>query len=111
MHHASAAAPASWRRRAGGGDSMQARGVTQARIGKGGVEDMIGRRFDGPDPTISPSPRHPEKDTAMSAEPPAAPPHPNAPDLSHIAPRDKAEILAEALPYIRRFHGKTIVIK
>jgi acetylglutamate kinase len=32
-------------------------------------------------------------------------------DLSHIAPREKAEILAEALPYIRRFHGKTIVIK
>jgi len=38
----------------------------------------------------------------------------NAPaehDLSHIAPRDKAEILAQALPYIRRFHGKTLVIK
>ena len=24
---------------------------------------------------------------------------------------EKAKILAEALPYIRRFHGKTIVIK
>ena len=33
------------------------------------------------------------------------------PDLSHIGPRDKAEILAQALPYIRQFHGKTIVIK
>ena len=32
-------------------------------------------------------------------------------DLSHITPRDQAEILAQALPYIRRFHGKTIVIK
>jgi acetylglutamate kinase len=32
-------------------------------------------------------------------------------DLSHIAPREKAEILAQALPYIRKFHGKTIVIK
>ena len=32
-------------------------------------------------------------------------------DVSHIAPRDKAEILAQALPYIRRFHGKTMVIK
>ncbi len=32
-------------------------------------------------------------------------------DLSHIAARDKAEILAQALPYIRKFHGKTIVIK
>ncbi|MDO9238339.1 MAG: acetylglutamate kinase [Aquabacterium sp.] len=31
--------------------------------------------------------------------------------LANIAPRDKAEILAQALPYIRRFHGKTIVIK
>ena len=29
----------------------------------------------------------------------------------HIDPRDKAEILAQALPYIRRFHGKTLVIK
>jgi acetylglutamate kinase len=28
-----------------------------------------------------------------------------------IAPHDKAEILAQALPYIRRFHGKTLVIK
>ena len=33
------------------------------------------------------------------------------PDLAHVSPRDKAEILAEALPYIRKFHGKTIVIK
>ena len=32
-------------------------------------------------------------------------------DLSTIAPRDKAEILAQALPYIRQFHGKTMVIK
>src|SRR3569832_79733 len=32
-------------------------------------------------------------------------------DLQHIQPREKAEILAQALPYIRRFHGKTIVIK
>lgn len=31
--------------------------------------------------------------------------------LLDIAPRDKAEILAQALPYIRKFHGKTIVIK
>ena len=28
-----------------------------------------------------------------------------------IPPRDKAEILAQALPYIRKFHGKTMVIK
>ena len=32
-------------------------------------------------------------------------------DVSHIAARDKAEILAQALPYIRKFHGKTMVIK
>jgi acetylglutamate kinase len=32
-------------------------------------------------------------------------------DMTNIAPRDKAEILAQALPYIRRFHGKTMVIK
>jgi acetylglutamate kinase len=32
-------------------------------------------------------------------------------DLSHVTPRDQAEILAQALPYIRRFHGKTLVIK
>jgi acetylglutamate kinase len=32
-------------------------------------------------------------------------------DASRIAPRDKAEILAQALPYIRKFHGKTLVIK
>ena len=31
--------------------------------------------------------------------------------LLSIAPRDKAEILAQALPHIRKFHGKTLVIK
>lgn len=31
--------------------------------------------------------------------------------LPLAAAKDKAKILAEALPYIRRFHGKTIVIK
>lgn len=28
-----------------------------------------------------------------------------------FSPKDKASILAEALPYIQRFHGKTIVVK
>ncbi|CUA95884.1 acetylglutamate kinase [Thiomonas bhubaneswarensis] len=42
----------------------------------------------------------------MSADTPLAPP-----DLSHIAPREQAEILSQALPYIRKFHGKTLVIK
>ena len=32
-------------------------------------------------------------------------------DFNPITPRDKAEILAQALPYIRKFHGKTMVIK
>ncbi|MGQ9724305.1 MAG: acetylglutamate kinase [Tepidimonas sp.] len=32
-------------------------------------------------------------------------------DLSHVAPPDRAEILSQALPYIRRYHGKTMVIK
>ena len=32
-------------------------------------------------------------------------------DLSEVAPHIKAQILAEALPYIRKFHGKTIVVK
>src|ERR1700758_5831516 len=41
-------------------------------------------------------------DTIPSADPDS---------LANIAPRDKAEILAQALPYIRKFHGKTIIIK
>ena len=32
-------------------------------------------------------------------------------DISYIPPRDKAEILSQALPYIRKFHGKSMVIK
>ena len=44
----------------------------------------------------------------MALEPPAAAVHAG---LASIAPRDKAEILAEALPYIRKYHGKTLVIK
>lgn len=32
-------------------------------------------------------------------------------DIKKLPPQLKAELLAEALPYIRRFHGKTIVIK
>jgi acetylglutamate kinase len=31
--------------------------------------------------------------------------------MLRILPRDKAEILSQALPYIRKFHGKTLVIK
>jgi acetylglutamate kinase len=34
-----------------------------------------------------------------------------SPSISDISPLLKAEILAEALPYIRTYHGKTIVIK
>jgi acetylglutamate kinase len=37
--------------------------------------------------------------------------NPTDPDLAHITPRDQAEILAQALPYIRKYHGKTLVIK
>ena len=36
---------------------------------------------------------------------------PAAPASSPIDPRDQAEVLAQALPYIRKFHGKTMVIK
>jgi len=32
-------------------------------------------------------------------------------NISHIQPREKAELLAQALPYIRKYHGKTMVIK
>jgi len=32
-------------------------------------------------------------------------------EANAIAPHDKAQILAQALPYIRKFHGKTMVIK
>ncbi|MDE1950385.1 MAG: acetylglutamate kinase [Burkholderiales bacterium] len=36
---------------------------------------------------------------------------PAATSVNHITPREKAEILAQALPYIQRYHGKTLVIK
>ena len=49
--------------------------------------------------------------TSKSPADPAAVQPGNDPDLSHITPRDQAEILAQALPYIRKFHGKTLVIK
>ncbi|MCE1172558.1 MAG: acetylglutamate kinase, partial [Azovibrio sp.] len=32
-------------------------------------------------------------------------------DTSDLSPAQKAAIIAEALPYIRRFQGKTLVIK
>jgi acetylglutamate kinase len=32
-------------------------------------------------------------------------------DLAHVQPRERAEILSQALPYIRKYHGKTMVIK
>ena len=31
--------------------------------------------------------------------------------LPQFSPAQEAAILAEALPYIKRFHGKTIVVK
>ncbi|MCU0931861.1 MAG: acetylglutamate kinase [Serpentinimonas sp.] len=37
---------------------------------------------------------------------------PSSPDTtSQLPPADKARILAQALPYIRKYHGKTMVIK
>ncbi|MGI4984957.1 MAG: acetylglutamate kinase [Janthinobacterium lividum] len=36
---------------------------------------------------------------------------PDLPDISQLAPALKAELIAEALPYIRQYHGKTVVIK
>ncbi|WP_313819073.1 acetylglutamate kinase, partial [Cupriavidus sp.] len=44
---------------------------------------------------------------AMNADNPG----PATTTVAAIAPSLKAEILAEALPYIRKFHGKTIVVK
>jgi acetylglutamate kinase len=38
-------------------------------------------------------------------------PHETSDHLAGVEPEIKAEILAEALPYIRKFHGKTIVVK
>src|SRR3546814_20429070 len=35
----------------------------------------------------------------------------SAPDSSGYSSTVKADVLSEALPYIRRFHGKTVVIK
>jgi hypothetical protein len=35
----------------------------------------------------------------------------NASSAANVPPPLQAAILAEALPYIRRFHGKTIVVK
>jgi len=35
----------------------------------------------------------------------------STPNHPEVSPLTKAEILAEAMPYIRRFHGRTIVIK
>ncbi|MFZ1246862.1 MAG: acetylglutamate kinase, partial [Azonexus sp.] len=31
--------------------------------------------------------------------------------IENLSPGTKAAVLAEALPYIKRFHGKTIVVK
>ena len=31
--------------------------------------------------------------------------------MANISPLEKAEILIEALPYIKKFHGKTVVVK
>ncbi len=32
-------------------------------------------------------------------------------DTTAVSPQDQAQILAQAMPYIRKFHGKTLVIK
>lgn len=35
----------------------------------------------------------------------------SAAELDHLSPLDKAHVLAEALPWLQRFHGKTVVVK
>jgi acetylglutamate kinase len=49
----------------------------------------------------------------MTSKPPSFPVSSPLPESESplVSTRDKAEILAQALPYIRKFHGKTMVIK
>ena len=35
----------------------------------------------------------------------------NSTAASPVAPADRAQILAQAMPFIRQYHGKTLVIK
>ena len=65
-----------------------------------------------PQPT-GPAMRHNPVTSRKPTERPrsAPPPKHTMSDTAHIATRDKAEILAQALPYIRKYHGKTMVIK
>ncbi|MFM8797087.1 MAG: acetylglutamate kinase [Betaproteobacteria bacterium] len=53
----------------------------------------------------------PSHAAAKDESPSASTSNPSGAVAPGIAPRDKAQILAQALPYIRRFHGKTMVIK
>ncbi|HEY0878904.1 MAG TPA: acetylglutamate kinase, partial [Zeimonas sp.] len=46
----------------------------------------------------------------MSAEP-KPDPSPGLPSTGDVTPATKAAILVEAMPYIRRFHGKIVVVK
>jgi hypothetical protein len=57
------------------------------------------------------APRHRGYNARTLPKPPTAMTQASDHDLAHITPRDQAEILAQALPYIRKFHGKTLVIK
>jgi acetylglutamate kinase len=54
------------------------------------------------------APGRPKQGTAPSG---GSEPHDVGGVGANVTPRDKAEILAQALPYIRKFHGKTLVIK
>lgn len=47
----------------------------------------------------------------MSSHPASSAPTSVTLERSQVSPATAAQILSEALPYIRRFHGKTIVIK
>ncbi len=51
---------------------------------------------------------HPHPHPPLEGEGAKTPP---SMDRSALTPELKADILSEALPYIRRFHGKTIVVK
>ena len=60
---------------------------------------------------LTPAPTPATSATSAKSASPSAQTTASEVDLSHITPRDQAEILAQALPYIRKFHGKTLVIK
>src|SRR5690606_18158725 len=82
------------------------RGDPQRRVAHGASVRIHRRLYRPVEDSMSADPKSASSEAPGDAHSPASPS-----DSTAVSPAMKAAILVEAMPYIRRFHGRIVVVK